>query len=123
MLTDYVVVGSSSSLLLSVTGVCCAEGEGEFFDAASLQCAPGVSIQSLLAGGAPTGEHAGEEYDEVEEDDDDEEVEGDAPADVQLAVTGHAIHPSTEQDGTHESEATNHDVDLENREGEVIFKR
>ena len=114
--------------------VCRAEGEGDFFDAASLQCAPGVNIQSLLAGDAPTGvEHAGEEdeedeedEDEDDEDDEDDEVEGNATADVQLAVTGHAIRSTAAHENAAaalEPDAMDDDVNVEHREGEVIFKR
>ena len=102
----------------------CAEGEGDFFDAASLQCAPGVNIQALLAGGAAGGEHAGEEYDEEDEEEDGEE----AAADGELTVTGHAVHAAAGQervaagDGASDSMVEG-DVDVEHHEGEVIFKQ
>ena len=108
----------------------CTEGEGDFFDAASLQCAPGVDIHSLLTGGAlPAAaavEHAGEEYEEDDEEDEEGDV-GDAAVDEQLAVTGHAVHCTAGQEGTigavHSDAMEDDDVIVEHHEGEVIFKR
>lgn len=111
---------------------CTTEGEGDFFDAASLQCAPGVNIQSLLAvGSTAAGEHVGEEY---EDDDDEGEEEGQdyaesaATADAHLAVTGHAIRSSGRVEGTGGAANTEpmDDTDAviaEHHEGEVLFKR